>query len=622
MMKSPQLFSFSSCSITLVLSLISVTFTCFPLVVTATTTTPKAPVSPSSSSLQSPHNNNYTDVAPQQISSVFFSLSNLKRSPMSTVLGQNLTTGYLDTLMGEFGTNGSIGKDQLSEMMEKVVHIFRQQGSDENHKISEEHNHDGINSQFHSLCTQRFLSGTVSRKNATTDLNYSVEADVENDQNLHLNQYLSCQLNKCLNSSLIFQLYNLTDDYRLTRTDLFFLSPLILQQVNNCQQEKEEVLFFTKSSEAWAYGFLFVTAINICALVGVVVLPIMNTRIYKKVLVFLVALAVGSLAGSGLLVLIPEAFELVGTREEKYAYLWIGTTIMSGIYLFFLIERLLKILFEWKKRGKSASEADYDVIMDKNENRRIESTTDELSDMVCSVKSKTPVDHDTVKMKDPANYHASASQCTSHLSRTESTESIEEKLKKNSTTNDDVNLEVPNGCMHARFEGGKKKKAIRTVAWMIIFGDGLHNFIDGLSIGAAFTANTMTGVSVSVAVICEELPHELGDFAILLNAGMSMKQALCFNFLSACMCYIGLIFGILLAEATAAHTWIFGVAGGMFLYISLVDMMPEMNQVVEAKENRELGITQLFLLQNAGMIVGFGIILLISLYADHIQFGS
>ena len=52
--------------------------------------------------------------------------------------------------------------------------------------------------------------------------------------------------------------------------------------------------------------------------------------------------------------------------------------------------------------------------------------------------------------------------------------------------------------------------AIKSVAWMIIFGDGLHNFIDGLSIGAAFAGNIMTGISVSVAVICEELPHELG----------------------------------------------------------------------------------------------------------------
>lgn len=51
---------------------------------------------------------------------------------------------------------------------------------------------------------------------------------------------------------------------------------------------------------------------------------------------------------------------------------------------------------------------------------------------------------------------------------------------------------------------------VRTVAWMVIFGDALHNFVDGLSMGAAFSRRTFFGVSVSLAILCEELPHELG----------------------------------------------------------------------------------------------------------------
>ena len=61
--------------------------------------------------------------------------------------------------------------------------------------------------------------------------------------------------------------------------------------------------------------------------------------------------------------------------------------------------------------------------------------------------------------------------------------------------------------------GSGPENRIATVAWMIIFGDGIHNFIDGLSIGAAFSESILTGISVSVAVLCEEFPHELGDFA-------------------------------------------------------------------------------------------------------------
>ena len=64
-----------------------------------------------------------------------------------------------------------------------------------------------------------------------------------------------------------------------------------------------------------------------------------------------------------------------------------------------------------------------------------------------------------------------------------------------------------------------------------------------------------------------------GDFAILLNAGMSYKMALAFNFLSACVCYLGLIIGLILGTKTSAVRWIYPLAGGMFVYISLVDMV-------------------------------------------------
>lgn len=56
--------------------------------------------------------------------------------------------------------------------------------------------------------------------------------------------------------------------------------------------------------------------------------------------------------------------------------------------------------------------------------------------------------------------------------------------------------------------GGKRRVA--PVAWMIIIGDGLHNFIDGLAIGASYSTSTYVGISTSLAIFCEELPHELG----------------------------------------------------------------------------------------------------------------
>ncbi|KFP17493.1 Zinc transporter ZIP14, partial [Egretta garzetta] len=75
---------------------------------------------------------------------------------------------------------------------------------------------------------------------------------------------------------------------------------------------------------------------------------------------------------------------------------------------------------------------------------------------------------------------------------------------------------------------------IGTLAWMITLSDGLHNFIDGLAIGASFTVSVFQGISTSVAILCEEFPHELGTHF--------------------------------------SANWIFALAGGMFLYIALADM--------------------------------------------------
>lgn len=135
---------------------------------------------------------------------------------------------------------------------------------------------------------------------------------------------------------------------------------------------------------------------------------------------------------------------------------------------------------------------------------------------------------------------------------------------------------------------------------MIIFGDGLHNFIDGVSIGASFTESLLSGFSVSVAVIAEEFPHELGktftttvtqffkfenislgDVAILVSAGMTLRQALVYNLLSALSCYVGFAIGALFGNLDENFApYIFAFAGGMFLYISISCMIPEMKKAV------------------------------------------
>ncbi|XP_058064574.1 zinc transporter foi-like isoform X2 [Anopheles bellator] len=153
--------------------------------------------------------------------------------------------------------------------------------------------------------------------------------------------------------------------------------------------------------------------------------------------------------------------------------------------------------------------------------------------------------------------------------------------------------------------------SLSAVAWMVIMGDGLHNFTDGMTIGAAFANNIAGGFSTAIAVFCHELPHELGDFAVLLKAGMSAKEAVYYNLLSSLLSLFGMIVGIMVGHQPEASAWIFAVAAGMFLYIAMVDMIPELTSSHGAEERCKLSE---FGLQFLGLTVGFGIMMVIAMY--------
>ena len=126
---------------------------------------------------------------------------------------------------------------------------------------------------------------------------------------------------------------------------------------------------------------------------------------------------------------------------------------------------------------------------------------------------------------------------------------------------------------HSHGPVGTGSESLSSIVWMVILGDGLHNFTDGMAIGAAFSNNIAGGFSTAVAVFCHELPHELGDFAVLLKAGMSARKAIYYNILSSVLSFFGMCVGILIGDAPETTQWVFAVAAGLFIYIALVDMV-------------------------------------------------
>ncbi len=110
---------------------------------------------------------------------------------------------------------------------------------------------------------------------------------------------------------------------------------------------------------------------------------------------------------------------------------------------------------------------------------------------------------------------------------------------------------------------------------MILIGDSLHNFVDGVAIAAAFAGSVPLGIATSLAVIAHEVPQEFGDFAILLESGFSRARAFIFNLLSSLAALLGAVLTyLLLPVAQSLVPYLLSVSAASFIYIALADLVP------------------------------------------------
>jgi zinc transporter ZupT len=144
-------------------------------------------------------------------------------------------------------------------------------------------------------------------------------------------------------------------------------------------------------------------------------------------------------------------------------------------------------------------------------------------------------------------------------------------------------------------------------------GDGIHNFTDGLAIGAAFSVDIVGGMAISLAVLLHELPHELGDIALLLKTGMGIKRAMYLNLLSSVISFIGMVIGLLLVGYHAYMVrWIYAATAGIFMYIALCDLLPEIGE--GAKKSLKNTLIYFF-----GILLGGVIMLFIAEYEESLE---
>jgi zinc and cadmium transporter len=122
--------------------------------------------------------------------------------------------------------------------------------------------------------------------------------------------------------------------------------------------------------------------------------------------------------------------------------------------------------------------------------------------------------------------------------------------------------------------------------WVNLIGDAVHNFIDGLVIGAAYVVSVPVGIATTLAVVFHEIPQEIGDFGVLVHGGFSSKEALLLNLVTAGSAIMGVVLVFVIGSwITSVSIWLVPFAAGAFIYIAGSNLIPELHKEVEWKKS-------------------------------------
>lgn len=120
---------------------------------------------------------------------------------------------------------------------------------------------------------------------------------------------------------------------------------------------------------------------------------------------------------------------------------------------------------------------------------------------------------------------------------------------------------------------------IKPLGFISLVADSVHNLFDGILIGSSYLVSFKVGIATTVAIILHEIPHEIGNFGILVHSGFSIKKALLLNFLTACIAILGTVCALFYGERFIGFAdLVLPFAGGGFIYLACSDLIPELKK--------------------------------------------
>ncbi|XP_073839615.1 zinc/iron regulated transporter-related protein 71B [Musca autumnalis] len=392
---------------------------------------------------------------------------------------------------------------------------------------------------------------------------------------------------------------------KLTPLTFMKLCPALLAQIDQqvCVQpaplrhmeDTNEMIW-----NAWIYASASIFILSACGLLGILLVPLMKTVAYQEILNFLIAVAVGTLSGDALMHLLPHALvnehaassssshdhEHDGQDHDPSSHshdttaVWICACAFFTAVFMYVIENLLPLLRGKPDQGSHGHGHGHSHNHHHHHSHNHNHTNNNNSKEILATNNSSVAEN---------NGDASA------IPETKDVRELNVMLNE------------------AKLDAKKPSRPLTPLAFMVIIGDGLHNLTDGLAIGAAFASAPVTGLATAFAVLCHELPHELGDFALLLQTGVSIRRAIYLNIVSSVLSFVGMAIGLLIAGLHSSMTqWIYAGTAGSFLYIALADLVPAM--AAESKDKLKTSLIQVI-----GVLVGGFIMLAIAINEDQLE---
>ncbi|CAF3668243.1 unnamed protein product [Rotaria socialis] len=406
-------------------------------------------------------------------------------------------------------------------------------------------------------------------------------------------------------TNLVFESKSVFGNEFITECDKHFIEKILDKSCPSFSIDSTRRKLLT-TAERYGYAFLAVFIISILSVLGLLALPLLYSLSFKYVVNLFTALAIGTLFGDTMFHLIPFALGVHNhSRHNEQTH-----SIVS------IPDYTWKMLLSVSRNEENLEVTPIKIDTKLENSHRLHTQMHHSShqNIPDELNRKSIANQLNETNKSNPNACAPCVQLHDNLPKSSI---VSHGFKKYSSKTNRYKP-VPAVVIHEFNDSSESKntdacieKSIETttIGWLVLVGDTIHNFADGLAIGAAFSQDFILGVTTTFAIGLHELPHEFGDYAILIRSGFSHSRAIFLNCVTATTAFIGCLIGVTLSSNDHIRQWIFSITIGMFIYISLVDLLPTL--VADSQNDLKC-----FILVNIGMIVGIVIMFLLALFED------